>query len=64
MLPSLSAMRKDPGLVFSTNTNGQVHLGSNFPEASVRGLCSSTRSPISMCFSFTFLSLLDFVSFC
>jgi hypothetical protein len=34
-LPSLSAKRKDPGLVFSITVNGPVHLGSSLPKASV-----------------------------
>jgi hypothetical protein len=54
---------KDLGLVFSVTTKGPVYLGSNFPEASVRGLHGSIESPVSMFFSLTFLSLHVLVSF-
>jgi hypothetical protein len=62
-LPSLSTKQKDPGLVFSVTTKGPIHLGSNFPEASVRELHNNTTSPALMFFSLTFLSLHAFVSF-
>jgi hypothetical protein len=48
---------------FSVTTKGLVHLGSNFPEDSMRGLRSNTKSPSSMFFSLTFLSLRALVSF-
>jgi hypothetical protein len=59
----VSAKQKDPDFVFSVTTKGPIHLGSSFPEASVRGVHSNTKSPASMCFGFTFLSLHALVSF-
>jgi hypothetical protein len=53
-LPSLFAKRNNPSLVFSITTNGPVHLGSSFPDASVHRLRSNTRSPALVCFSLTF----------
>jgi hypothetical protein len=62
-LPSLPAKQKDPGLVFPITTKGPIHLGSNFPKASVFGLRSNTKFLSSMCFGFTFLSLHALISF-
>jgi hypothetical protein len=59
----LSAKRKDPGLIFSVTTKGPVHLGSSFPEASVRELRNNTKFLALMCFGFTFLCLHALVSF-
>jgi hypothetical protein len=57
-LPLLFLIKqKGQCLVFSVTMKGLVHLGCNFPEASVCGLHNNTKSLASMFFSLTFLLL-------
>jgi hypothetical protein len=55
--------RNEPDLVFSITRKGPTHFGSSFLEASVHGLCNSTKSLGSMLFCFTFLSCWALISF-
>jgi hypothetical protein len=55
--PSMSAKQNEHDLVFSVTRKGPTHFGFSLPEASVRGIRSSTKSPASMIFCVTFLSL-------
>jgi hypothetical protein len=60
---NIPANQNDPGLVFCVTMKGPVHFGSSFPEASVSGIRSSTKSTASIYLCFTFLSFQALVSF-
>jgi hypothetical protein len=61
--PTVGTKWNDPSLVFSIARNGHVHFDNSFLDASVRGLRSNTRTPASICFCLTFLSLHALVLF-